>query len=106
MANVTFLQETLSTDAYYRLLGQADAVLLPYDAKIYRSRSSGVLTEALAAGKPVVVTENTWLSDQMTAFGGGVICRSGDPADLARAIRELGADYDAHRQRAEMGRND
>ena len=61
--NVQLIEAPLASDIYGRLLAAADLVLLPYNAKDYRRRSSGVLIEALAAGKPVVVPENSWLSD-------------------------------------------
>ena len=50
---------------YYAELAAADLVVLPYDAEVYRDRSSGILAEALAAGKPVVVPAHTWMADQI-----------------------------------------
>ena len=79
----------LDKDAYARALLHTDVVLLPYVAAGYRSRTSGPFAEALAAGKPVVVTEGTWMSEQLAAgFGAGITFADGDPRDLARAIEE------------------
>ena len=47
---------------------------------------SGPFVEALALGKPVVVTEDTWMSAQLARFGAGLTVRDRDPEDLARAI--------------------
>lgn len=63
MDNVQLIEAPLGSDVYGRLLATADLVLLPYNATDYRRRSSGVLIEALAAGKPVVIPNNSWLSD-------------------------------------------
>jgi|GEM_PF-2166396 len=54
----------LTPDNYYLLLNQADIVLCPYDKATYRSRSSGTLTEAIAAGVPTIVPAKTWLESQ------------------------------------------
>jgi glycosyltransferase involved in cell wall biosynthesis len=55
----------LSPEDYYSLVSRADLVLLPYAPGIYRSRTSGALGEALAAGAAVVVPSGTWLADQL-----------------------------------------
>ncbi|MEA5533088.1 glycosyltransferase [Crocosphaera sp. XPORK-15E] len=62
---VTLIKEAMSADDYYQLLGEADLLILPYDPHSYHVRTSGVLTEALAAGKPVVVPSNSWLAKQV-----------------------------------------
>ena len=62
---VFLIKEAMSPDDYYQLLGKADILILPYDANSYRVRTSGVLTEALAAGKPVVVPTDSWLAKQV-----------------------------------------
>ena len=80
------LFSALATTAYYDLLSQADIVLLPYWHSIYASRTSGVFMEALSAGKPVVVTEDTWMADQLARHGAGLLCADRDPVVLGRAI--------------------
>ncbi|ACK67229.1 conserved hypothetical protein [Rippkaea orientalis PCC 8801] len=62
---VSLIKQAMSPDDYYQLLGEADLLVLPYDSTNYRIRTSGVLTEALAAGKPVVVPANSWLAKQV-----------------------------------------
>ncbi|MDJ0661012.1 MAG: glycosyltransferase [Crocosphaera sp.] len=64
-SKVTLIKNAMSADDYYQLLAEADALILPYDPNSYRFRTSGVLTEALAAGKPVIVPENSWLAKQV-----------------------------------------
>ncbi len=62
---VTLIKQAMSADDYYQLLSNADVLILPYDPHSYRFRTSGVLTEALAAGKPVIVPNNSWLAKQV-----------------------------------------
>ena len=57
--------EPLSTEAYKDLLLGSHITLLPYDQSEYSARRSGILAESLAAGIPVIVPADTWLSRQL-----------------------------------------
>lgn len=56
--------DPLSIDEYEDLLLTSNIVLLLYDSDNYYARSSGILSEALTAGIPVVVPARTWMSRQ------------------------------------------
>jgi glycosyltransferase involved in cell wall biosynthesis len=66
------------------LIGAADVVLLPYDS--LEQVTSGVLIEAVAAGKPVV---STCFPHAVELLGGGAGLLVGrqDPAGIARALQ-------------------
>jgi glycosyltransferase involved in cell wall biosynthesis len=83
---VRLIDGVLSREAYADLLGGADVVLLPYSRRVYYARTSGPFTEALAGGKPVIVTADTWMSEELERHGAGLTFRDGDPAGLADAI--------------------
>ena len=80
------VQKPLDEDGYYQLMSKADLIVLPYIQEDYHAMVSGPFVEALALGKPVVVTEDTWMSAQLARFGAGLTVRDRDPEDLARAI--------------------
>jgi hypothetical protein len=86
---------------YYDLLAAADVVLCPYRVENYRSRSSGVLAEAILSGKAAVVPKGTWLASALPD-GAGEAFRG--PAELAAAVRAVCDDYPAYRARAAAGR--
>jgi glycosyltransferase involved in cell wall biosynthesis len=83
---VRLIDRVLPREEYARLLGDADLVLLPYSRRVYYARTSGPFTEALAGGKPVIVTADTWMSEELEQYGAGLTFRDGDPSDLADAI--------------------
>jgi glycosyltransferase involved in cell wall biosynthesis len=56
--NVTVRTDVLSTDDYLAWLTQADLILLPYDPYIYKTRGSGICSEAAKLGIPVVATKD------------------------------------------------
>lgn len=51
-----------SSAEYAALFNEADILLVPYNAEAYASRSSGVFAEALAAGRPTLVTRGSWMA--------------------------------------------
>jgi glycosyltransferase involved in cell wall biosynthesis len=91
---VVLIGKPLESKEYYELLESAGAVVVPYLMETYRSRTSGVLTEALGAGKPVIVTENTWMAAQVSKYGAGATFRSGSPEDLAKAILAVAENFE------------
>lgn len=62
----TLKSEPLKPAEYYEILAQSDLVVIPYSAQRYRYRSSGVLVEAMGAGKPVVTSAASWMATQVT----------------------------------------
>lgn len=59
----------LSQDKYRGLMRDADLLLLPYDPSVYKSRGSGVFTEASTLGKPVLATRGCGFAADAIAQG-------------------------------------
>ena len=95
---VKLITEPMSTEDYYELLSAADIVVLPYEAHRYPARSSGALTEALAAGKPAIVPAGTWLSSQVNSARGVAFDH---PRDLAGALSTVVDGYGEYRSAAQ-----
>jgi polysaccharide biosynthesis protein PslF len=83
----------VSFDATYRdlhalndLIRSADVVVLPYDSK--DQVTSGVLVDAVAAGRPVVSTAFPH-AVELLASGAGIVVPQRDPVALAGAIRAV-----------------
>jgi polysaccharide biosynthesis protein PslF len=68
------------------LIRSASVVLLPYDST--EQVTSGVLIEAVAAGKPVVATEFPH-ARELLAGGAGLVVPHRDPAAIAAALRAV-----------------
>lgn len=56
--NVTVRTDVLSTDDYLAWLTQADLIVLPYNSYVYKTRGSGICSEAAKLGIPVVATKD------------------------------------------------
>ncbi len=103
---VTFVDEYLDAAELAEHIARADAVLLPYDSR--DQVTSGVLVEAVAAGKPVISTGFPHALE-LLSDGAGIIVPHGDAEAIARAMRTvLGDPNSAERMsiaasRASMG---
>jgi glycosyltransferase involved in cell wall biosynthesis len=69
-----------------RLISSADVVVLPYDSK--DQATSGVLVDAIAAGRPVVATAFPH-AEELLASGAGITVAHRDSAALTVALRRI-----------------
>ena len=86
---VELLASSLSAAEMLRAYTEAHAVILPYDAAIYRLRGSATFMEAIAYGRFVFATANTGFSEQVSRYNAGSLCTSDD--DFASAIVSVSA---------------
>jgi glycosyltransferase involved in cell wall biosynthesis len=100
MPQVTLHEQPLSTDEFYGLMNRADVVVLPYTTETYHSQTSGVFSEAVAHGKPVVVPRGTWMARQLKEHAAGVTFIPKDLQSLYDAVVESVDRYAELSQRA------
>jgi polysaccharide biosynthesis protein PslF len=87
------VEHVVEFDSQYRslaelaqLVASADVVLLPYESR--EQVTSGVLIEAVTAGKPVVATAFPH-AIELLASGAGTVVRHGDTRAMGAAVRSL-----------------
>jgi glycosyltransferase involved in cell wall biosynthesis len=68
------------------LIESADVVVLPYDSK--DQATSGVLVDAIAAGRPVVATSFPH-AIELLGTGAGIVVNRKDPQAIGRALKEI-----------------
>ncbi|MET7417659.1 glycosyltransferase [Dactylosporangium sp. NPDC005555] len=88
---VRFERSYADPSALARLVDRADVVVLPYDTT--EQVSSGVLHEAVAAGKPVIATPFPHAAD-LLGTGAGVLVPHRDGAAIGSALKRLLTDPD------------
>ncbi len=107
-ASVSFDDSYRDVPSLTRLIQQATVVVLPYDSR--DQVTSGVLVDAIAAGRPVVATAFPHAVELLSS-GAGLIVPHENPAALAHALRlvltepDLLADmtYEAGRLAPQLG---
>jgi glycosyltransferase involved in cell wall biosynthesis len=85
-ASVTFDSSYRDVPSLTRLIQQAAVVVLPYDSR--DQVTSGVLVDAIAAGRPVVATAFPH-AVELLASGAGLVVPHANPAALAHALRRV-----------------
>ena len=85
-ASVTFDDSYRDVPSLTRLIQQAAVVVLPYDSR--DQVTSGVLVDAIAAGRPVVATAFPHAVELLSS-GAGLVVPHGNPAALAHALRRV-----------------
>ncbi len=83
---VRFDAQYLSGPVLRQIVRDADVILLPYDSR--DQVTSGVLTEAVAAGKPVISTAFPH-AVELLSDGAGLLVPQRDPGALASALRRV-----------------
>ena len=85
-------------------IARAQIGLLPFHACPHiDSTLANKLFEFMALALPVVASDVPPMRRILEETGAGVLFRSGDPDDLARAIREMASDPKAAREHGEAG---
>ncbi len=84
--SVHFDDRYLTSAELHQLVQRADIVLLPYDSR--EQVTSGVLIEAVTAGKPVISTGFPHAVELLSS-GAGLIVERQDPTSIAEALRRV-----------------
>lgn len=90
-ADIEFDDSYRGLTSLTKLIHSADIVVLPYDST--DQVTSGVLVDAVAAGRPVVSTAFPH-AIELLASGAGIVVPQRDPQALADAIRSILTDQD------------
>lgn len=85
-AQITFDDAYRDLESLTDLIQSADLVVLPYDSK--DQVTSGVLVDAVAAGRPVISTAFPH-AVELLASGAGIVVPQRDPVALGNAIRAV-----------------
>jgi glycosyltransferase involved in cell wall biosynthesis len=89
--SVTFDDQYRDTEQLTSFIASSFAVVLPYDSR--DQVTSGVLVDAVAAGRPVISTAFPH-AVELLASGAGIVVPHQNPAALATAIRSVVLDRD------------
>ncbi|MFZ4680902.1 MAG: glycosyltransferase [Terrimicrobiaceae bacterium] len=93
LPNVELVEGLLTREEYLARLEAADVMLVAYHLDKHGDRTSGIFCEALVAGKPVITTEDSWMSLETAASGVGWLVPERNPAALAAIITRAVGEY-------------
>lgn len=102
-ADLLLIDEALDEAAYRAVLESCDILVMPYIAEVYRYNSSGIFAEAIAAAKPVIVPQHTWMGHELLRHNAaGVALHDLTPAAIAQAVAAIIANRATLEQRARV----
>jgi glycosyltransferase involved in cell wall biosynthesis len=99
--SVQFEDSYQSDESLYQLAARADVIVIPYDND--EQVCSGVLTEAVTSGRPVVATDFPH-ARELLGSGAGVVVPHGDTPAMTAAIEQYLTDDFAYRRAVEEAR--
>jgi hypothetical protein len=91
--NLIIMDNDVSDEIYRRHLADSHLVVIPYLAPHFTYRTSGIIVDALYAGKPCIVLEGTWMASVVKKFRAGLCIRYYGPESLASAISVIRKNY-------------
>jgi glycosyltransferase involved in cell wall biosynthesis len=65
MSNVRLIDGVLPAEDYIAEANKVDVVLLPYDPVLFGMRGSGVFTESVSAGRPIIASDGTFAAESI-----------------------------------------
>lgn len=86
--SITITDSYLTTEEYFRLIRDADCMLLPYTSAA-GARSSGVLLDVVSCDKPVIMSNIPSFAQYHDEFGLGEMCTPDSVTSLAAAVRDV-----------------
>ena len=66
---IEWIPSNLSRGDYLKQFHRTDALLLPYDPALFRSRTSGPFVEAIGMDKSVFTRSGSWLAHELLQYG-------------------------------------
>ncbi len=88
-ASSEIIEGILPEEKYVQLMLDADIILIPYKKEDFYARTSGVYSDAVLAGKPVIATRQTWVGQQIIKYNNGVTFEGENVQDFHDALIKL-----------------
>ncbi len=94
LPNVELVDRCLDSDSEYaQLFSRVAVFLLPYHLRVYGFRTSGIFCEALASGRPVIVSGGSWMDEKAGEKAACLRVSERDPLSLSSAISSMASRY-------------
>ncbi|MBW4464199.1 MAG: glycosyltransferase [Pegethrix bostrychoides GSE-TBD4-15B] len=97
---VHFVDGELTDDSFIEMMKKSDVVILPYYRGSFSRRTSGLFTDAIYLGKPVVSLQGTWMGNRIEELSCGVVAETDEPEAFTNAILDVIQQYEFYERQA------
>jgi hypothetical protein len=78
-----------STKNFDKLFEDSDIVIIPYNPRVYETRTSGIFADAVIHNKPIISTKNSWVGNLIDDYNIGCTYEENDLNSLIAAINNV-----------------
>ncbi|MEZ5996628.1 MAG: FkbM family methyltransferase [Hyphomonadaceae bacterium] len=100
---VAISRDSLTDEEFKQFLNRGDIIVCPYLESAFARRTSGLVTDAMILGRPVVALKNTWLGEFVEREGFGVAADSTGKS-ITNAIMSIADQHEEFCARAALAR--
>jgi len=86
---VNIIEGVLSEEEYLELMQLSQIIVLPYRVSEFKTRTSGLMADAIYLKKPVVAAKGTLMGDIIEEYGNGEVFTDGDSSSMQKAIQKI-----------------
>lgn len=86
---VNIIEGVLSEEEYLGLMKSADIIVLPYRVSEFKTRTSGLMADAIYLSKPVVAAKGTFMGNIIEKYGNGEVFIDGDSKSMLDAVERV-----------------
>jgi glycosyltransferase involved in cell wall biosynthesis len=97
---VHFFDDTLSQPNFIKLIQSANIIVIPYSETAFSQRTSGLFTDSLYLGKPIVALKGTWMGNRIEEFNCGLVAETSSSSSFSTAINDVAQNYSFYKKNA------
>ena len=86
---VNIIEGVLSEEEYLDLMQLSQIIVLPYRVSEFKTRTSGLMADAIYLEKPVVAARGTLMGDIIEKYANGEVFTDGDSSSMQKAIQKV-----------------
>lgn len=101
ISNVKILTGVLSANDYKNMIKSSDIIVNPYSGRAFANRPSGVFTDSMLLGIPVVSSSSSSMGKEIIHFDNGTVFDDDDAESLASAVVDCITYIDKYQNRAQ-----
>jgi glycosyltransferase involved in cell wall biosynthesis len=103
LQNVEIIDKFISDEEYKSLVKSCNLIILPYLREYYPVQTSGIFSDSVMYGIPVIAPENTWMGHKLKSAGMKTVFESGSISSLKGIFEDTTGNLESIKKIIEAG---